>query len=57
MDILLVNIGGYSIINHWWLFYWWLLMIIDDYYNINYCWLIISWPFFKRLNRLVFRNL
>jgi hypothetical protein len=31
MVIILMAIGGYSIINHWWLFYWWLLMVIDGY--------------------------
>jgi hypothetical protein len=25
--ILLMAIGGYSIVNHWWLFYWWLLIV------------------------------
>jgi hypothetical protein len=29
--IVLMAIGGYSIVSNWWLFYWWLLMAIDDY--------------------------
>ncbi len=28
VGILLMAIGGYSIVSHGWLFYWWLLMVI-----------------------------
>jgi hypothetical protein len=28
MVILLLDIGGYSIIGYWWLFYYWILVVI-----------------------------
>jgi hypothetical protein len=42
VDILLIDVGGYSINGCWWLFYQWLLvaiLLIDvGGYSINGCW-------------------
>ncbi len=40
--ILLMVIGDYFVVSHWWLFYWWLLMaillmVINGYCIISYC--------------------
>jgi hypothetical protein len=40
-----MDIGGYSIVSHWWLFYWWLLIaiflvVINGYFINVYWWLL-----------------
>ncbi len=37
--IILMAIGGYSIVSNWCLFYWWLLMVINGYSIGGYEWL------------------
>ncbi len=38
--VLLMVIGDYSVINHWWLLMVILLMVINGYYIISYYWLL-----------------
>ncbi len=40
MTILLMAIGGYFVVSHWWLLMAILLKVINDYSIISYCWLL-----------------
>jgi hypothetical protein len=42
MDILLLDIGGYSINSYWWIFYYWILVLINGYSSNGYWWLLMD---------------